>query len=316
MLNKIAALKTFIYRTLILAILFSALFLVWIPSTVNAQLPDACLPYDVNGDGVLDSVDSSAIAFRVGTQEGDFLYDAIYDIDGDGDIDSDDLTDWGNGSVSCQSSASSGPTDFPSILQLIEDPLQGRFTSLGQIISLLVPMILILGGMLSSILLIWGGIKYISARGDPKAVDSARGTITSAIIGLAILASIFVIATILQLVFKIRVLTYIAAPVYAQGVDIGREFEFAGQRVDGVFPTIGSLFTSIINFALAAGGLLFFFIIIWGGIRYMLSRGDEKQLMDARQTLTNGIIGILIIVSAFAIIKLIELATGATISIL
>ena len=211
----------------------------------------------------------------------------------------------------------SGSTDFPGILELINDPLpEGKFTSLGQITSQLIPLILILAGMFATVLLIWGGIKYITARGDPKAVEGARGTITSAIIGLAILASIFVIATILQLVFKIKILSSIASPVYARGVDIGCEFKFAGQCAKYIFPTFGSLFTSIINFALAAGGLLFFIIILWGGIRYMLSRGDEKQLMDARQTLSNGVIGILIIVSVFAIIKLIELATGANISII
>jgi len=50
-------------------------------------------------------------------------------------------------------------------------------------------------GVLAVIFIIIGGIRYILARGDPKATDSARGTITAAIIGLviALLAVVIVV---------------------------------------------------------------------------------------------------------------------------
>jgi len=37
------------------------------------------------------------------------------------------------------------------------------------------------------IMLIWGGFKYITSQGDPKAVDAARGTLTWAVMGLVML---------------------------------------------------------------------------------------------------------------------------------
>ena len=57
-------------------------------------------------------------------------------------------------------------------------------------------------------------------------------------------------------------------------------------------------------------GLIFFALLVWGGIRYMLARGDEKATQAARGVLTNAVTGLLIVISAFAIITLIGLFTG------
>jgi hypothetical protein len=51
-------------------------------------------------------------------------------------------------------------------------------------------------GVLAVIFIIIGGIRYILARGDPKATDSARGSITAAIIGLVIALLAVAIVTI------------------------------------------------------------------------------------------------------------------------
>jgi len=49
----------------------------------------------------------------------------------------------------------------------------------------LVSVVAIVGGMLAFLALIFGGFKYIMARGDPKATEGARGTLAWAILGLA-----------------------------------------------------------------------------------------------------------------------------------
>lgn len=196
---------------------------------------------------------------------------------------------------------------------IVEDPLRERFTSLGEIASLLLPPVLLLGGMIAFLFIIWGGFKYMTAQGDPKAVASARGTIVSAVIGLLILASIFVILLLVERVLQIKILTTFVPSVYA--VNIGQEFLLGDRSITDVFGNFGELVASVVNFALAAGGLVFFAMLIWGGMRYMLARGDDKLIMEARQTVTNAVIGLLIIVSSFAIIKLISVATGADISI-
>ena len=45
----------------------------------------------------------------------------------------------------------------------------------------------IIGGFLAFIAIIIGGFKYITARGDPKAVAGAQATLTWAIIGLVLI---------------------------------------------------------------------------------------------------------------------------------
>ena len=153
----------------------------------------------------------------------------------------------------------------------------------------------------------------MTAQGDPKSIASARGTVVSAVVGLVILASIFVIMRLINLVFKINILGSLAPP--ASAANIGEDFKIGGLSAKDVFPNFGKLLSSVVGFALAAAGLIFFFMLVWGGIRYMTAGGDDKSIMAARQTITNAIIGLLIIVSSFVIIKLIALATGADISI-
>ena len=77
------------------------------------------------------------------------------------------------------------------------------FTNLGGVVGSLVPAAFGVGGLLTFSYLMLGGIKYITAGGDDKAVQEAKKMITNAIIGLAILISSFWIMRILEAVFKI-----------------------------------------------------------------------------------------------------------------
>jgi len=56
-----------------------------------------------------------------------------------------------------------------------------------------VQVVLGLGGIVLFIMLIMGGFKYITAGGDPKALESAKKTLTFAIAGIVLLALSFLI---------------------------------------------------------------------------------------------------------------------------
>ena len=51
-------------------------------------------------------------------------------------------------------------------------------------------------------------------------------------------------------------------------------------------------------------------MIMWAGIRFIRSSGDAKQAQGARQTMTWAIVGLIIILLAYAIINFISLFTG------
>ena len=53
----------------------------------------------------------------------------------------------------------------------------------------------------------------------------------------------------------------------------------------------------------ALGGLVGFAYIIIGGFKYLTAGGDEKAIMAAKQTLTWAVIGLLVVVASFLILK-------------
>jgi uncharacterized protein YacL len=73
-------------------------------------------------------------------------------------------------------------------------PSSGQFSKLcnlnanniGAIIGAAVEFILIIAVIIALFFLIWGGVRWITSGGDKAKVESARGTIIAAIIGLVI----------------------------------------------------------------------------------------------------------------------------------
>jgi hypothetical protein len=63
---------------------------------------------------------------------------------------------------------------------------------------------------------------------------------------------------------------------------------------------------SFIGLAFAIGVLIFVFMLIAGAIQWIASGGDKAALEGARGRITNAIVGIVILFSVFAIIKIIE----------
>jgi len=57
-------------------------------------------------------------------------------------------------------------------------------------------------------MMVFGGIKYLFSAGDPKAVQSAKGTLTWAIIGLAIYALSFTILLLIRAFTGVDVTTF------------------------------------------------------------------------------------------------------------
>lgn len=185
------------------------------------------------------------------------------------------------------------------------------FGSIGEIISSLLTPIFTLAGMIALLFLIWGGIRYMTARGDPKIVDSARGTITSAVIGLLIVLFSALIFYFIGGALKFDIFSGILSPptVHAQ-VDIGRTVDLGGGNTIGFFSNIGQLFTNILYVFLAAAALVFLAMIVWGGLRYINAGGDPKNAESARSTLTNAGIGLLIVVLSLVIIEIITRLVG------
>lgn len=61
-------------------------------------------------------------------------------------------------------------------------------------------------GLIAFAMLLWGGLEYIIAGGDKERTQNASKKITSALIGLVLVFSIFAIISVIQLLFGIDLL--------------------------------------------------------------------------------------------------------------
>ena len=77
-------------------------------------------------------------------------------------------------------------------------------------------------------------------------------------------------------------------------------------RADGM-PTelIGNngVFSRLTNTILLIVGLISVIMLVYGGLRYILSGGDSKKVTDAKNTVLYAIIGLIISLLAFAIVN-------------
>src|SRR5258708_28960535 len=69
-------------------------------------------------------------------------------------------------------------------------------SSIGRLIEIGASAILIVGGLAFLMYLLLGGFNWLTAGGDKSKVEAARESITQAIIGLAILASVFAVYSV------------------------------------------------------------------------------------------------------------------------
>jgi len=77
--------------------------------------------------------------------------------------------------------------------------------------------------------------------------------------------------------------------------------------------TIGGIVAGLIRLILVVAALVFFFILVIGGIRWIASGGDKAQTEAARGQITAALVGLVIVFAAWAIDQLINTFFGINI---
>lgn len=72
------------------------------------------------------------------------------------------------------------------------------------------------------------------------------------------------------------------------------------------------VFTRITNTVLFAVGIISVIMLIYGGLRYIISGGDSKKVTDAKNTIMYAIIGLIIAILSYAIVNFVISAVGGT----
>ena len=73
---------------------------------------------------------------------------------------------------------------------------------------------------------------------------------------------------------------------------------------------IGKLLSSGIQVAMIIASILTFAFLVWGGIQWILSGDDKTQTQAARDRITMALVGLGIVVSAWALMKVIGFFFG------
>ena len=89
----------------------------------------------------------------------------------------------------------------------------------------------------------------------------------------------------------------------------------AGLIKGGKVQTLPAVIGTIIGAALALVGVIFFVLIIFGGVQWMTAGGSEEKIKKARDRIVHAIIGLVIILAAYTLVNFIFQAfTAATLN--
>lgn len=70
--------------------------------------------------------------------------------------------------------------------------------------------------------------------------------------------------------------------------------------------TAPKIISAAISLLMLVVALVFFFMLVWGGLKWVMSQGDQKNVETARNQITNALIGLAIVFAAWAIMQLIN----------
>ncbi len=134
--------------------------------------------------------------------------------------------------------------------------------------------------VLAVLMIVVGGIIYITSAGDQGRVDLAKKAITAAIIGLVLAIAA---PTFLQEIYG--VLGSTDTPSVAQGNK-----------------SLSNIILDTLNVLLSILGTLAILMLVVGGIMYMTSGGDDTRADTAKKTIKYAIIGLIVAILSLIIV--------------
>ena len=84
----------------------------------------------------------------------------------------------------------------------IQGPLQG-ITNLTDVVNIILTFVYPLAAAILLVILIWGGIDFLSSGGDPEKVKSGQGKISAGVFGFILLMLSFLISKLVGFIFGI-----------------------------------------------------------------------------------------------------------------
>lgn len=99
----------------------------------------------------------------------------------------------------------------------------------------------------------------------------------------------------------------------ATGFNIGERLLFQNSSAAQEYTSTSDLLNNIIPNVYIAGGLVIFFMILFGGFTIIANAGNKDKIADGTKTITSAIIGLLVLFASYWIIQIIQVVTGVSI---
>lgn len=78
-----------------------------------------------------------------------------------------------------------------------------KFDSITTLVNLIIPIMMIMGGIITLSMLLLGAYKYLTSEGNPEKISKAQSILLYAIIGLFLVVASFVLTKIIGFVLKV-----------------------------------------------------------------------------------------------------------------
>lgn len=168
-------------------------------------------------------------------------------------------------------------------------------TGLSELIAFIYYYVLIFGGIIALAFLIYGGIRYLLSAGKPEAVSEAKKQVLAALLGLAILLSSFLILK-----------TISPELVTLKEVELKKPEKIEAPPYEIPEKPLPEYIKYVFNVSIGIGGLIAFLALIYGGILYLTSVGDPERIRKARSQILAAFSGLLILLSSYLILTIID----------
>ncbi len=167
------------------------------------------------------------------------------------------------------------------------NPLQ--FTTVSQVVNSLLDNLRGIVALIAIVFIIIGGVMYMMSSGNEKMIESAKKTITGALIGMAIV---------------------LAAPTFLKEIKAilggsGDEWTDVDKAL-----TIKEIALRVLDFLLSVVGILGIIGLVVGGAFYLTAYGDEDRIETGKKILTASLVGIGIALAALVLVRQIASLMG------
>ena len=95
--------------------------------------------------------------------------------------------------------------------------------------------------------------------------------------------------------------------------DLGDCLKFQGASATSTYSGAGSLINNVLPNVYIAGGIVIFFMILFGGFTIIANAGNPDKIKDGTKTITSAIMGLLVLFGSYWIIQIIQVVTGVNI---